>query len=273
MAQSTKPQLLTHFENEVIHIEQSPKWVRVVFGGQTIADSKRVLTLREKGRTPVYYFPKEDVRMEFTAPTDHTTHCPRKGDAIYWSLTVGGRTEENALWSYPKPHASDPDLTDSPDLRAYVAFYWHKMDAWFEEDEEVFVHARDPYKRVDVIPSSRHVRVLIGGETVAETRRPVLLFGTGMPTRYYIPKADVRMDLLVPSDRVTRCPYKGGARYYSVAAGDTEATDIVWYYRYPTAEATGMANHLAFFNERVGALMVDGEEQPKPKTRWSAGGS
>ncbi len=97
-------------------------------------------------------------------------------------------------------------------LRDHVTFEWAKMDAWFEEDDEVYVHARDPYKRVDVLHSSRHVKVVVAGEVVADTRAArQILFETGLPTRYYLPKADVRMDLLVPTDTETRCPYKGDA--------------------------------------------------------------
>jgi uncharacterized protein (DUF427 family) len=142
------------------------------------------------------------------------------------------------------------------------------MDAWFEEDDEVYVHARDPYKRVDVLHSSRPVRVVVGGEVVAETRRPWLLFETGLPTRYYLSKADVRMDWLVPSDTETRCPYKGLASYYSVLIGSTLVRDIAWCYRHPIPECSKIENLICFFNERVD-LYVDAALQPKPRTRWS----
>jgi uncharacterized protein (DUF427 family) len=142
------------------------------------------------------------------------------------------------------------------------------MDAWFEEDDEVYVHARDPYKRVDVLHSSRHVRVVVQGELVAETRRPALLFETGLPTRYYLPKADVRMDRLVPTETATRCPYKGVASYYAVRAGSTVVPDLAWCYRHPIPECSKIENLVCFFNERVD-LYVDRELQPKPRTRWS----
>jgi uncharacterized protein (DUF427 family) len=133
----------------------------------------------------------------------------------------------------------------------------------------VYVHPRDPYKRVDVLHSSRHVRVIVAGELVAETRRPSLLFETGLPTRYYIPRADVRMDLLVPTETETRCPYKGLATYYAVHIGPTVVRDIAWYYRHPIPECSKIENLVCFFNERVDALYVDGELQPKPRTLWS----
>ena len=170
---------------------------------------------------------------------------------------------EHAARSHPAP---SPDRLP---LRDHVAFEWAKMDAWFEEDDEVYVHPRDPYKRVDVLHSSRHVRVAVAGELVADTRRPSLLFETGLPTRYYVPKADVRMDLLVPTETETRCPYKGVATYYSVQIGSTVVRDIAWCYRHPIPECSKIENLVCFFNERVDALSVDGEIQPRPRTRWS----
>ena len=273
MAQSSDaPSELTKgFENAVIHIEPSPRWVRGYVDGVAVVDTKRAVLLREKGTVPAYYIPMEDVRMDLMTPVEHTTHCPRKGDATYWSLTVGERTIENAAWAYPKPFASSPDLADddSPDLRGYVAFYWGKIDAWFEEEEQVYIHAHDPYKRIDALPSSRHVRVEVGGETVAETRHPVLLLETGMPVRYYVPILDFRMDLLARSDQVTRCPYKGEANYHSIPSAGDQGEGIAWYYRYPLPEAAEVAGHVCFFNERVDVIYVDGEEQPRPQTRWS----
>ena len=169
---------------------------------------------------------------------------------------------ENAVWSYPEP------IDSAPPIAGYLAFYWKKMDAWYEEDEEVFVHPRDPYHRVDILESSRHVKVSVNGEVVAETKRPKILFETGLPPRYYIPPEDVREDVLLESEKTTRCPYKGIASYYSVEAGGDRVEDLVWYYPEPIAEAAKIKGHLAFFNEKVD-LEVDGEEQERPKTQWS----
>jgi uncharacterized protein (DUF427 family) len=243
---------------------QSPKWVRVRFGGEFIANSRRVGILRESDRTPVYYFPKDDVRMDLLAATHHSTECPRKGTACYWSVKVGERVAEKAAWSYPQPKAEAPELGD------YIAFAWEQMDAWFEEDEPVFVHARDPYTRIDTLRSSRGVKINVGTETVAETNRPTLLFETGLPIRYYMPKVDVRMDLLVPSETITRCPYKGEARYYSLKIGDKRYEDLVWYYPYPTTEVAAIANLVCFYEEKVDELYVDGDLQPKPESPWSS---
>ncbi len=264
----TPTALQTRFENEVIRIEPTPKWIRGVVNGVTIADSKRAVLMFEKGHVPAYYIPESDVRLDLTEPTDHHTHCPRKGDASYYSLKVGDHVVENALWYYPKPTHTDPSLSSSPDMRGYVSFYWNKVDHWFEEDEEVYVHARDPYKRVDVAQSSRHVQVTVDGEAVAETRRPVLLFETGLPVRYYIPLLDVKLDALAQSEKVTACPYKGQASYYSMPALGERGQDIAWYYRTPIAGVEAIAGHVAFFNERVD-IAVDGETQERPQTRWS----
>src|SRR5829696_3156191 len=245
-----------------LYFEDSPRRVRVMFHGETIADSRRVKLLHETGNLPVYYFPKEDVRMDLLEESDHTTYCPFKGDASYWSVKVGDRVADNAVWGYLEPLDSAPPLAD------YLAFYWRKMDHWYEEDEEVFVHPRDPYHRVDVLESSRHVRVSVNGEVVAETDHPKILFETGLPPRYYIPPEDFREEALVPSDKETQCPYKGVASYYSVEAGGQQVEDLIWYYSEPIPEAAKIKGHLAFFNEKVD-LEVDGEALERPQTQWS----
>ena len=248
--------------DHVLYFEDSPRRVRVVLGGETVADSRRVKLMHETRHLPVYYFPEEDVRMDLLEVTDHTTTCPFKGEASYWSVRVGENVAENAVWSYPDP------IESAPPIAGYLAFYWRKMDHWYEEDEEVFVHPRDPYHRVDVLESSRHVKVSVNGEVVAETDRPVVLFETGLPPRYYIPPDDVREDVLVQSDRHTQCPYKGIASYHSVEAGGETVKDLVWHYPEPIAAAEKIRGNLSFFNEKVD-LEVDGELQERPHTQWS----
>ncbi|MCA1688711.1 MAG: DUF427 domain-containing protein [Actinobacteria bacterium] len=215
-----------------LYFEDSPRRVRVMLGGETVADSRRAKLLHETGHLPVYYFPEEDVRRDLLEKSDHTTYCPFKGVASYWSIRG------------------------------------NKMDAWYEEDEQVFVHPRDPYHRVDILESSRRIRVRVNGEVVAETGRPKVLFETGLPPRYYIPPEDVREDVLLESEKTTQCPYKGVASYWSVEAGGERVDDLVWYYPEPIPEAAKIKGHLAFFNEKVD-LEVDGEEQERPRTRWS----
>jgi uncharacterized protein (DUF427 family) len=242
-------------------VEPTPRWIRVRFGGTIIADSKRALLLIQygPGGMPTYYFPQADVRMDALEPV---TARPSVKGMVYYHVRVGDRAAKRAAWVYRAP---PPALAA---LRGYVSFAWGAMEAWYEEAEEVFVHARDPYKRVDVLAGSRHVRVVINGETVADTRRPALLFETSLPTRYYIPQEDVRMDLLEPTRYTTRCPYKGTATYWSARIGDHVEKDVVWCYADPIPECPKIKGLLCFFNERVD-LYVDGELQARPLTPWS----
>ena len=246
-----------------IMFEPSPRRVRVKFGGETIADSTNAHLLFETRHLPVYYFPRTDVRLDLMTPTDHHTFCPYKGTASYWTVAIGDRVSENALWSYRDPFAEVSAIKD------FFAFYWDRVDAWYEEDEEIFVHPRDPYKRVDVLESSRCVQVVLGGTVVAETRRARFLFETRLPTRYYIPAEDVRLDVLAPSDKVSRCPYKGEARYYSAQIGGKRFADLVWTYPDPIPECLKIKGLLCFFNEHVDEIRVDGVSQPRPVTPWS----
>ena len=243
----------------LILFEDSPRRIRGILAGETVVDSTRVKLLHEHGHLPIYYFPREDVRFDLLEPTDHHTRCPWKGEASYWSLRVGDQVAENAVWGYPEPLDDAP-----PGLADYVAFYWNKLDTWYEEDEEAIVHPRDPYHRVDVVSSSRHVVVRLGDEVLAESTRPVALFETGLPTRWYLPDEDVRMDLLSSSDKRTGCAYKGFASYWSV--GDEE--DLVWTYRSPRRGMEEIKDLVCFFNERVD-LSVDGVVEERPETQWS----
>lgn len=235
-----------------LYFEESPKRIRVEFGGETVADSRRAKLLYESNILPLYYFPEEDVRMDLLEPTDHTTHCPFKGDAAYWNIRVGDRVAENAAWGYPEP------LEEAPPLAGYVALYFDRMDRWYEEDEEIFAHPRDPYHRIDVLQSSRHVRVTANGETIAETNRPTMLFETGLPARYYVPREDVREDWFSSTDKTTGCPYKGTATYRNVEAGGQTFEDAVWTYEDPLPEAAKIKDLLSFLGEGI-ELEVDGE--------------
>ena len=233
-----------------VDIEPSPKRVRVMLNGKTVADSLSTLLVLETNHRPVYYFPRQDVRADFLKHTDHRTHCPHKGDASYWTLAVGDRTVENAAWGYEAP------IEKAAAIKGHLAFYWDKVDHWFEEDEEIFGHARDPHKRVDIVPSSRRVRVGVGGEIVADTRRALFLFETGMPTRYYIPPADIRTEFLRPSRRSTICPYKGTASYWSLQVGDKVVEDAIWVYQEPLPESARIKAHLCFYPEKVDRITV-----------------
>jgi uncharacterized protein (DUF427 family) len=243
-----------------VHIELSPRRVRTYFGGELVADSERVLLVWDSKRPPAYWFPIADVRMELLTRRELAEEL--HSDIVRWRLQVRDRIADNAGRSYSHPTGEKAALED------HLTFFWNEMDSWFEEDQEVFVHPRDPYKRVDVVESSRHVRVEIEGNVVAETKRPHLLYETGLPTRYYIPKQDVRMDLLEPTDSTTQCPYKGVAVYWSFHAGGKTFNDIVWSYPAPIPECPKIENLLSFYNEKVD-LFVDGKLQERPLTPFS----
>ncbi len=234
-----------------VRIERTAKRVRVFLGGRAVADTTRALLVWEVPYYPTYYLPREDVAVELK-PNGRSTHSPSRGDAELYD--VAGVSD--AALAYP----------DSPieALRDHVRFEWETADAWFEEDEEVYVHPRDPYTRVDVLPSSRHVRVEVDGVTVADSRSPRILFETGLPPRYYLPKTDVRLDLLTPTGTVTRCPYKGTAEYWSVNGH----ADLAWSYRTPLEESGRIAGLISFYNEKVD-IYVDGVLQERPTSKFA----
>jgi uncharacterized protein (DUF427 family) len=247
-----------------LYLEPTPKRVRVIVGGETIADSRRAMMLQESGLQPVYYFPPEDVRSDVLEPSDRHTRCPKKGEASYYTIRAGENVVENGAWYYPDP------LPDAPAIKDLIAFYWGRMDHWFEEDEEVFVHPRDPYHRIDLLQSDRHVRILLDGEELAESHRALALFESNLPPRWYLPREDVLAEL-EPTDTVTRCPYKGTASYWSVKLDGGEiAKDLVWAYEEPLAEVARIKGLLCFFNEKVD-IELDGELAECPETPWSHG--
>jgi uncharacterized protein (DUF427 family) len=239
-----------------VRVEPGLKRVRAYFGGELVVDTTRPLLVWENPHYPQYYLPLEDTHGRVATST--TTHSPSRGDAVHYTVKAGGKEAVDAAWQYP----------DSPleEIRGSVRFDWDAMDAWFEEDEEVFIHVRDPYTRVDILPSSRHVRVLVDGDVVADTHRPWLLFETGLPVRFYLPKPDVRMDRLEPTDSQTRCPYKGEASYWSVRAGGAVHDDLAWSYPRPLPESMRVAGLVAFYNEKVD-IEVDGVLQERPGKR------
>jgi uncharacterized protein (DUF427 family) len=155
-----------------------------------------------------------------------------------------------------------------PELRTAVRLEWDAMDEWLEEDEPVYTHPRDPYHRVDILASSRHVQVAVDGVTVADSRSPRILFETGLPPRYYLPMSDVRLEVLRPTESVTHCPYKGAAGYWAVEVGGTRHEDLAWCYRSPLAESQKIAGMIAFYDEKVD-VTVDDVAQERPRTPFS----
>jgi uncharacterized protein (DUF427 family) len=237
-----------------VRTETGQKRVRVYLGGRLVADTTRPLLVWESPRYPTYYLPIEDVRAEL-APTGATDRSPSRGTADLHDVRIGDHLAAGAAAVY-----ADPELDA---LRGHVRLDWPAMDAWFEEDEEVYVHPRDPYTRVDALRSTRHVVVELDGEVLADTRAPVILYETGHAPRHYLPATDVRRDLLAPSQRVTHCPYKGSTVYYDVRVGDGLETDLAWCYPTPLAESLPIAGMICFPAERVD-ITVDGSPVVAP---------
>jgi uncharacterized protein (DUF427 family) len=252
----------THVEH--VMFEPTAKRVRAMLAGAPVVDSTGVMVMHEPGRLAVYYFPFADIRQDLLIPSSKRTSSPLKGEAHYWSVQVGDTVAQDAAWSYPEPPAGCPDISK------YLALYWNSMDTWLEEDEEVFVHPRDPYHRIDILESSRQIRVVLAGETLAETTHARFLFETTLPVRYYIPKSDVRLDLLEESDSVTACAYKGTtSKYWKMKSATGASRDVAWCYESPSSEVARIAGLISFFNERVDGIFVDGVELPRPQTQWS----
>jgi uncharacterized protein (DUF427 family) len=243
-----------------IRIELGAKRVRAYLGGEVVADTARPVLVWEVPYYPTYYFPLPDVRAELLETGGPSAHSPSRGDGHTLTVKAGSREAPSAAVRY--------EHSPIEELRDLVRFDWAAMDAWFEEDEQVFTHPRDPYTRVDILPSSRHVRVDVDGVTVAESTSPRLLFETGLPARYYLPKTHVRLDLLIPTETVSHCPYKGQAEYWSVRAGETVDEDVAWSYRTPLPESQKIAGLIAFYNEKVD-IYLDGELQERPVTKFS----
>ena len=246
----------------VLYFDPVPQRLRGFLAGEAVFDTVGAKLLYETAHLPVYYVPEEDLRHELLESSDKHTRCPHKGEASYRSLRVGDRFEPDAVWTYPEP------IAPAAFLVGHAAFYWKKLDEWFVEDEQVFGHPRDPYHRIDTYRTSRPVRVSVDGETLAESTQGVALFESGLPPRFYLPAKDVRMDLLEPSEKKTRCAYKGVASYWHVRVGDTLHEDLAWTYEEPDDDGRAIRGLICFFNERVD-LEVDGQAQERPTTQWS----
>ena len=168
-----------------VRVEQGAKRVRAYLGGEVVADTIRPRLVWEVPSYPAYYFPVADVRTDLLVPTATVTYSPSRGDAQHFTVKAGGRTAEDAALQY----------VDSPiqELRDLIRLVWDAMDGWFEEDEEVYTHPRDPYIRVDILATSRRVRVELDGVILAESTNARVLFETGLPPRWYLPKTDLRL--------------------------------------------------------------------------------
>lgn len=226
-----------------LYLHPFPRRVRAELRGYAVLATDRGMLLHETGLLPALYVPFEDIPETVLSPSEHTTHCPFKGDAAYWNLTVGGHTAENAVWAYPEP-------TDAASwLRGLASMYWTAADTWYDEEEQVEGHLRDPFHRVDARSAKRTVRVSFQGETIAVTDHPKVLSETGLPNRFYLPPEVVRQDLLAPSRTSSYCPYKGRAKYWSLRVGDTEVADVAWSYSHPLKDAQDVRGHICFLHD------------------------
>ena len=242
-----------------VRVEHGRKRVRAYLGGELAADTTSPLLVWEVPYYPAYYIPAGDIRAELV-PTGATDHSPSRGEAEIFNLRTPTATAPSAARRY----ASSPIA----ELRQAVRLDWDAMDEWLEEDEAVYTHPRDPYTRVDILASSRHVRVEVDGVTVAASAQPRILFETGLPPRYYLPLSDVRLNLLRPSATLSHCPYKGTASYWSVDTGQAVHADIVWIYRTPLPESQKIAGLACFYNEKTD-FYLDGVLQERPQTKFS----
>jgi uncharacterized protein (DUF427 family) len=252
----------------VNHVEPAPRRVRGFLGNQLIFDTTSARYVWEIPYYPQYYIPLADIDSSFLVD-ENAEQSTRRGTARRHGLSAGGMERRSAVRVYG---------TDAIDGVAGTAhFDWAALDAWYEEDEQVFVHPRSPYSRVDALRSHRSVRVSLDGVILAGTVSPVMVFETGLPTRYYIDRTDVDFTHLVPSETRTACPYKGiTSAYWSVtldpgAGGGTvrrEHQDLAWAYDFPTRQLLPIAGMVAFYNEKLD-IEVDGRPLPRPRTHFS----
>jgi uncharacterized protein (DUF427 family) len=241
-----------------VRVEQGAKRVRAYLGGELVADTIRPMLVWEIPYYPTYYFPAADVHTDLLESESAIAHSPSRGNGTTFAVNAGAKRAAGAALRYE----------DSPieELRDAIRLEWDAMDGWFEEDEEVFTHPRNPSTRVDILASSRFVVVSVGGFALAESTSPRLLFETGLPVRYYLPQTHVRMRLLELSDTVTHCPYKGTAQAWNVRLGDTVHENLAWCYPSPLPESQKIVGLMAFYNEKVD-IDLDGVRQERPEAK------
>ncbi len=215
--------------------------LRAVVNGHTILDSTAAHLLHETGIPPVAYVPLGDLDDGLLERTPTSTHCPFKGDASYWTLRAGDRTVEDFVWAYEEP------LPEAAWLEGFAALYWKQVDELYVEDERALGSVRDPYHRVDVLESSRHVTVSVDGSIIAESSHPKLMFETGLAPRAYVPPTVLPPGSLVRSETRTLCPYKGEATYWHLQLpSGLRLEDAAWSYETPLPEALKAQGHLGF---------------------------
>ncbi|OBG65278.1 hypothetical protein A9X05_21320 [Mycobacterium sp. E3298] len=240
-------------------VEPAPRRVRGYLSDALVFDTTAALYVWEVPYYPQYYIPLADVRPEFLRDENHSQKVQFGASRLY-ALEGSGRTDPSAARVF------DAD-GDGP-VAGTVRFEWNSL-RWFEEDEPIYGHPRNPYSRVDALRSHRHVRVELDGIVLADTRSPVLLFETGLPTRYYIDPTDISFEHLESSATQTLCPYKGvTSGYWSVRSGGALHPDLAWTYHYPLPAVGQIAGLVAFYNEKLD-IVVDGAALPRPRTQFS----
>ncbi|GAA5135153.1 DUF427 domain-containing protein [Pseudonocardia adelaidensis] len=270
MAVQMFSQLVRLFDE--LRYEPTGKRIRALADGHTVADTTAAVVVWEPRRVvPVYAVPAADLRGELLpAPAVDVPHRParlREGlpEVLTPSTGFGAHTtagEALTLRTTGGDRVGAAFRPADPDLAGFVLLDFDAFD-WLEEDDAIVAHPRDPFHRVDIRHGSRHVRVERDGTVLAESGRPVLVFETSLPMRTYLPRDDVRIDLMEPSPTRTACAYKGVASYLA-----RSGTDLAWTYESPLPDAHELAGLLCFFDERVD-VTVDGEERPRPVTPWS----
>ncbi|MET9488289.1 DUF427 domain-containing protein [Nocardia sp. NPDC006630] len=250
---------MSESKTDQVRVEPCAKRVRVYLGGQLAVDTIKSKLVWEHAYYPTYYFPPDELRVKLE-PTGDTREANHLGTPTGFDVIADGTVAPGAAVRYLD--------SPTPELQDLVRLEAKAMDEWFEEDEPIYGHPRDPYHRIDILSSSRHIRVEVAGQTVADSRNPRILFETGLPARYYLPLTDIRLDLLQHSDTRTLCPYKGNAEYWNVRLGEDVHPDLVWIYRTPTPESQKIAGFASFYNEKVD-IYVDGVLETKPKTHFS----
>jgi uncharacterized protein (DUF427 family) len=233
-------------------IEPAPRRVRGYLDGELVFDTVGARYVWESKYYPQYYIPLSDVRMIL------------KDEAHAQKLQLGS-SRLHSLVSSKRTVASAARLYDTGPVATYVRFEWEALD-WFEEDEPVILHPRNPYVRVDTLRSHRHVKIELDGIVLAETHSPLVMFETGLPTRYYIDRTDVDFSHLEPSETESVCPYKGvTSGYWNARVGETVHADIAWAYDYPLREVGPIAGTIAFYNEKLD-ISIDDVRTPRPHT-------
>lgn len=242
-------------EPDELQIESLFRRVRALAGGRWVFDTIRPLRVWEVPYYPTYYLPADDIGPGLLVNAGRTGETPSGAAATMLDLKLDNEVRSAAAYTRKR---SDPEA-----LAGLVAFRWDALDHWFEEDEEVFVHPRDPYTRIDILRSSRKVTVEINGHEIASSTNAAFLYETGLPVRYYLPKTDVRFDLVTASSTETHCPYKGTARYWNLTVGGTAHPDSLWGYDHPLPESQKIAGMVCFYNEKV-RISIDGHpERPQ----------